>query len=317
MAEVVAFADWELGPLKAFDSRWVDPKFAHQSITFLGKFVDGQENRIENPSLICRRQGKVDGALPRPEEVEALSSAIAFAFLDENPRKGPKSQNNSWSVVTSDNTEVFFWPVDLEAGLVTVTSGIMVRTISGGFRLDDPELVVRPPLDLFYFGASPRPSLDCLEAVYAVVLESLLHPGAKLASDQVRTAIGWLVKAWRNTATVHFPERLVFLKTGFEAITGTSNSWRSARQLRSLFESLPNTSDRHSERGRTPDLNYVGPTAAYNGHLVFTAEYILRAAIKASLEGLGFRDLWRPPLEGAIRRGLAKLTAAEESSQQT
>ena len=53
--------------------------------------------------------------------------------------------------------------------------------------------------------------------------------GAKPAGDRIKTAIGWLAKAWRNTATVHFPERVVFLKTAFEAMTGTSNSYISAQ----------------------------------------------------------------------------------------
>ena len=34
---------------------------------------------------------------------------------------------------------------------------------------------------------------------------------------------------------------MVFLKTGFEALTGTGNSRESARRLRTLFESLPDT----------------------------------------------------------------------------
>src|SRR5262249_35533569 len=86
-----------------------------------------------------------------------------------------------------------------------------------------------------------------LEAVYRTVLSSLQSPGANPTADRIRTAIGWLVKAWRNTATVHFPERVVFLKTAFEAMTGTSKSHVSAQALRQLFEAVPNTSVTDSE----------------------------------------------------------------------
>ena len=67
---------------------------------------------------------------------------------------------------------------------------------------------------------------------------------------RVTTGNGDLVplpKAWRNTATVHFPERVVFLKTAFEAMTGTSKSHVSAQKLRQLFEAVPNTSPTDSE----------------------------------------------------------------------
>lgn len=50
---------------------------------------------------------------------------MAFAFLDENPCKTPRTRNHAWEVITADNAELFFWPVDVDAGYVTVTSGLM------------------------------------------------------------------------------------------------------------------------------------------------------------------------------------------------
>jgi hypothetical protein len=123
----------------------------------------------------------------------------------------------------------------------------MVRTLAGGYRIDDAQLVIRPPLDL-HISIGPQ-SADpvCLEAVYRTVLVSLQQPGANLTADRLKTAIGWFLKAWRNTATVHFPERVVFLKTAFEALTGTSKSRLNARALRQLFEALPDTSPDDAE----------------------------------------------------------------------
>ena len=87
----------------------------------------------------------------------------------------------------------------------------------------------------------------CLEAVYNTALQSLRAPGTQPTADRLIVAVGWFVKAWRNTATLHFPERVVFLKTAFEAITGTSKSYQSARSLRRLFESIPDTAPENSE----------------------------------------------------------------------
>jgi hypothetical protein len=344
---IIEFADWELGPLNAFDARWTDPNFERQSKAFLAKFVDNGGRQIENPSLLCRRGAQIDGQRPLPEEIEALEAAIAFAFLDQNPRNTPHTRHHSWEVVTADNAEPFFWPVDVDAGYVTVTSGLMVRTMGGGYRISDPELVIKPPLDLHMPLGPQSADAMCLEAVYRTALSSLQQPGTNPVADRLRTAIGWFAKAWRNTATVHFPERVVFLKTAFEALTGTSKSHLSARALRLLFEALPRTSPTDSEllvwspaerpvharvfvknvkqqteqvtdleqwfmafadarntiihQGIVPPLEYSGSNTAYDGHFVFTAEYLLRAVVKVSLAQFGYPDLWRSAIWRAVK----------------
>ena len=246
--QVIEFSDWELGPLASFDGRWADGEFKAQSQAFLAKFVDGAGRAIEEPSLLCRRGGQIDGRLPAHEEIEALEAAIAFAFLDQNPRRTPETARHGWDVLTADNTESFFWPIDVEAGYVTVMTGLMVQNLSGGYQIGDSELFIRPPLDLHLPLGSQTADAKCLEAVYRTVLSSLQKPGANLTADRIKTAIGWFAKAWRNTATVHFPERAVFLKTAFEAMTGTSKSHVSAERLRQLFEAIPYTSLKDSQK---------------------------------------------------------------------
>jgi hypothetical protein len=125
--KMIEFADWQLGPLESFEDRWADGKFKTQAKAFLAKFVDNAGKPIEHPSLFCRRGGKIDGQRPKGEEIEALEAAIAFAFLDENPRRTPETARHAWNVLTADNAEPFFWPIDVEAGYVTVTTGLMVR----------------------------------------------------------------------------------------------------------------------------------------------------------------------------------------------
>ena len=131
-----------------------------------------------------------------------------------------------------------------------------------------------------------------------------------------------------------------FLKTAFEALTGTSTNWKSARKILELFESLPDTTEKDSEillwspkekpvhshnwtdnsgrrqstlitdlehwfiafgdarntiihEGKVPQLTYSGPNSAYEGSFFFTAERLLRAAIKVMLSGLGYENIWR------------------------
>ena len=322
--EPVEFGDWELGPLAVFEERWADLKFKTQAKAFLAKFIDGGEQPIEHPSLLCRRQGWIDGTRPSSQEIEALEAAIAFAFLDTNPRC--TSSNRQQHVITADNTELFIWPIDVDAGYVTVTTGIMVRTVIGGYRIGDENLTIRPPLDLPRFIDSCTVDPMCLEAVYQTVWQSLQTPG-DVTANRIKAAIGWFVKTWRNTATVTFPDRVVFLKTAFEALSGESKSHLNARFLRKLFEAIPRTAPLDSTRlvwspterpvrthtakngktypqitdlekwfmafaearneiiheGKSPSLEYSGSNAAYDGHFVFTAEFLLRAAIKVRL----------------------------------
>jgi len=246
--KVIEFADWQLGPIESFDDQWADAKFKTQSKAFLAKFVDNTGKPIQHLTLLCRRGGQLDGQLPAREEIEALEAAIAFAFLDKNPRCTPETAHHAWNVLTADNAQPFFWPIDVDSGYVTVTTGLMVRTVSGGYQIGDAQLVIKPPLDLHLPLGSKTAEATSLEAVYTAVLSSLRQPGANPTVDRIRTAIGWFAKAWRNTASVNWPERVVFLKTAFEAMTGTSKSHESAKQLRRLFEAVLNTSPIDSKR---------------------------------------------------------------------
>ena len=131
---------------------------------------------------------------------------------------------------------------------------------------------------------------------------------------------------------------MVFLKTAFEALSGTSQNELTARFLRELFEAIPRTTPLDSKRlvwsheeravhtltrkngkpyhglftdleqwfmafadvrneiiheGKSPSSwEYPGSNAAYAGHFVFTAEFLLRAAIKVSLSSDDYPDLW-------------------------
>lgn len=114
--------------------------------------------------------------------------------------------------------------------------------------IGDKELIIRPPLDLHGSLGSHSADEMCLEAVYKTVLASVQSPGANKDADRIRVAIGWFTKAWRNTSTVHWEERVVYLKTAFESLTATSKSHESAAFLRNLFEGIPDTQPGHTEQ---------------------------------------------------------------------
>ena len=248
--EPIAFADWELGPLQSFEDRWADPKFKDQATALLSKFVGPDHKPIANPALLCRKGKQLDGQKPSENERRALELSLAFAFVDRNPRYDDEERNQAWRCVTADNAELYAWPIDVEQGHVPLCTGYLVSFLTGGYTISDPDLVLRPPLDLqMPRGASADPLV--LTGAYETVLKSLRCPGANPTADGVRVAVTWFAKAWRNTATVHYPERLIYLKTAFEALTGEGYTLtrdnQSACRLREIFEALPGTTDEASE----------------------------------------------------------------------
>ena len=347
LKDVIEFADWRLGPLRAFESSWSDPKFKARAETFLKRFVDAHGEAIENPTIVAPRTRALDGQVPADDERQALESAIDFVFLDSNPRYREGSNSLSWTVLTADNTELFLWPIDVEEGHVAVTTGGLVTTVSGGFRIDDPELQIRSPLELHLPPGTVAADIELLEAIYNVCLKSLRSPDANKKADLIRTAIRWFTKAWRNTPSIREEERVVFLKTAFEALTQGSNSRESARRLKAIFEALPDTDADVSEsllwsptempihkhnytrngrqktetltdlekwfmafadarnsiihEGVVPKLMYTQPRSAYDGPFFQTAQFLLRAAVKASLDSLGYPNLWRSKLWRTVK----------------
>lgn len=247
VAQQVTFADWELGPLESFEDRWGDDRFKDQATRFLRHFVGIDNKPVNSPVLLCRKGEELDGQDPTSSELRALELSLAFAFIDKNPRRLPTTPHDRHRVVTADNAEVHAWPIDLESGLVLTSCGHLVHSHRFGYRIGDRELVFRPSLDLQMPLCASSPDALVLTGLYETVLQSLCYPGKDRTGDRVRIAVDWFVKAWTNSTRVHQAERLVFLKTAFEAITGESESHKSARKLRQMFETLPDTSVKDSE----------------------------------------------------------------------
>ena len=242
----VVFADWELGPLEAFEDRWADSRFKEQAITFLDKFVDPRNKRIDNPALLCRKGKQLDGQQPTSDELKALELSLVFAVVDRNPRGSTENSDQGWRMVTADNAELHAWLIDLDKGCITLTTGGLVEVRTGGNQISDPDLVLPPPPDLHIPISATSPDPLVLNGIYKTVLSSLRSPDEYPTAIRVRVAVEWFAKAWLNSTVIKLPERLVYLKTAFEALTGTSDSWGSAKELRKIFEALPNTTKEDS-----------------------------------------------------------------------
>ena len=147
--------------------------------------------------------------------------------------------------MTADNTKLDLQLIDLEQGRLTLSSGQLVSVNVAGYKISDPTLVFRPPLDLHMSILTPSPDSLVLNGIYKTVLRSLRSPNTNPIADRIRIAVGWFVKAWYNATIVENAEQLVFLKIAFEALTGTSNTWEERLQTPEALQGVA----RHDREG--------------------------------------------------------------------
>jgi hypothetical protein len=148
-----------------------------------------------------------------------------------NPRWAPETRLQGWDQTTADNADLQWWPINLETGNVALSRGsMMLEVSSSGWTISSPTLRVPAPLETVT-GCIVHPDIEIAEA-----LLSVLHAGTPDA-QRVGAATHWLVKAWQNTPSITSKDRLVFVKTAFEALSGTYKSHLSAAWLKSLFDS--------------------------------------------------------------------------------
>lgn len=171
------------------------------------------------------------GGLPRRDVLARIQAVLNIAVLSANP---PWSEDASGhDVCTIDNAEVIAWPIDVERGTIAKASGAIVNILSGGYRLNHGFLV-QPPDGV-------NVPLTSMGLDDAELYEGLWRYFARKSDEVERTrlAIRWLSKAWVNTTAIDWGDRIVFLKTGFEALLGSeaaSSKHKASEALRTLFE---------------------------------------------------------------------------------
>ena len=110
----------------------------------------------------------------------------------------------------------------------------MVQTMVGGLRIDE-RLIMRAPVELHIpHGVTVAP--DLMDALLAVFGGQRSAKDATMAK-RLATAVTWLGQAWRNTESIRWVERIVMLKTAFEALTDAADR-TAADRLEQLFDDL-------------------------------------------------------------------------------
>ena len=230
------FADWWLGPVDAYVGRWFPSRLRTAARQLLRRFVDVDRHPVTAPTLIASRTAGVGGDLPLPDTIAALTLAVQFGTLAANPTWRYKP-GDEVKAVALENVDIWFQPVDLAERFISLQRGTRVKMLGGGHRFNDRSLRIPPPLEL-----PPQRTAAFDSAIAGAVYSVLTDPpeGSDLAV-RLRPTIRWWLKAWSNNANVSSDDRILFLKTAIEALTGKSDTVQAASALTEMFRRVPAT----------------------------------------------------------------------------
>lgn len=187
---------------------------------------------VENPVFVwSAEQGLRFNERAAADDLEALQTAFHFTVLNANRRM--QIDREPWpdhSTVTSDSSRLQLWKVDQGADFFSFETGGLLVSKSFELSFDDGHRVP-VPIEVRSF---PEVSADFPD--FGSVYEAVKKGDDD--SRRIALATRWLVKAWYNSASISMEDRIVFLKTGFEALTGESSTPGAAKKLRTLFGTL-------------------------------------------------------------------------------
>lgn len=255
---------WWVGPLSAYEGSWLSDRFQEVARRLIGSHVAARNQPIQNPTIVASRASGVDGRWPELREMDGLQLALHFTVLHANPPWSEDTRDSvGWTTATSDNSTLHYWPVDVDEERVTLGGGLMVRSTVGGYTLKDGVTIPAP--EELHLPLRVTLDPEVLAATRSVFVGEPDAIDAQLAA-RLAIAVGWLAQAWRNTDSIDVRQRIIMLKTGFEALTRESDSWRAARALDELFRQIPLDAkqDRFAEHliwkpSEAPSMTWTGP----------------------------------------------------------
>lgn len=208
---------------------WVSSRFRELSETLARSF---QKLGFKGGAMLWHRDRGFDGSKPSDNLIAAIHAAVAFAVLDANDRLRPIERDNGnkgWDLATTENADLFIQSIDEDGGITHRLGGLLKRTLVAGHKIGGET----PPLaDAVQPISRPVPASATLaRALFDAVRIRNYGPMSAVA-----VAAEWHRTALANPLAVTMAQRLIALKTGFEALFGESSSAEGARKLRGLFD---------------------------------------------------------------------------------
>lgn len=352
-----AIGPWQFMPASEYTGTWLSPEFEAASRTFLTHFHGVDRQPVESPTLVAHAEMGIDGDPLTGVILDALQGALDFVFLDAGERWDEDASQGSMAALyamTSDNTELFVWPVDSQEGHFVIDRGLLVRTWSSGHRLDNPEDIIACPVEVHIPSGAATVDEEVAAALYQALLEADPMSGSERTAlaGRLTTALRWWARAHRNTRSITWEDRIVMLKTAFEALLDESKAWPGALRLREWFETrVTEQGDLYwspddvetltiklqgSERSVTPLEHWFiqfcflrnaivhegahithatesySVKGPYKGPFFHRADEVFRQAIKVALVDFGVPNLWHHQFFRRIPRALPDMSRDED-----
>jgi hypothetical protein len=132
----------------------------------------------------------------------------------------------------------------------------MVTNLSGGHNvLHEDSVSIRPPAEL------PEPFLyGFVDGAYSDAVFAVLAAGDDL-SRRLGRAIDWLDLAWRNTPSITPEVRVVLIRTGFEVLFGTDNTYAVRDELSTLLDGEDAEREERRWNNRAGNIPVQAPAA--------------------------------------------------------
>lgn len=168
-----------------------------------------------------------DGSKPADEIWSAIRATICFVVLDANDyvRGDPAA-----SFATSENAELYTQPIDEKKGVIAHRGGGLLKSeLAIGGKIGD-ELISLPDATM------PLENPVILSQRLANALFSALSERSVEKNRRIDVALEWHRFALSNPRVVSWGQRLISLKTGFEALSDESKTHLCGKFLRKLFE---------------------------------------------------------------------------------
>jgi Apea-like HEPN len=225
LSNTIPLGEWNIGVPDSGVS-WCTPRFKELANTHLASF---EKLGFPRGALMWHRERGFDGSKPDDKTLAAIRATITFVGLDANDLIRP-TQLAAHNFVTSENTELYIQPIDEIDGNITLERGGPLKAvISAGSRIG--EGATYAPDTAVAITSSLSLSKHLATATFDALMDTEKDDNLK-----IRVALRWHRQALSNSRAIELLERIVFLKTGFEAITGESSTPKCGKKLRTLFE---------------------------------------------------------------------------------
>lgn len=180
-------------------------------------------------AMVFHREKGFNGEVPSEDLARNLEAAIRFAMLDANDHVIDLA-NAGRHLTTSENAALYIQPIDEDLGTITHREGGLLRPVLvGGCEIGSSA----PPLPDATVALDQRARIS--QTLTRATFDALQRPDIE-QNRRLGIAIEWHSFALTNPRAVTLPQRIVALKTGFEALLRKSDSRQCAKKLRKLFE---------------------------------------------------------------------------------